>query len=160
MIHGWSLAFRGRPITNPVGEAISGPSPERDADSRSHLPRRNCYGFVVLALLLLSGCSQRIGGGEMATQTADMPLVVDLPALAIDYDRNGTATVGSVPVAELSTVIGTDLTPLNLEPEQMRWLTEANLHSIQLHRVRDAIMRTGNFSDHVTRRLQDPAVKH
>lgn len=132
MIQKWSPAFRGRPRNSLTNRICSGPSPERDADSRSHLPRRNCYGFVVLALLLLSGCSQRIGGGEMAIQTADAPLVIDLPALTIDYDRNGIAYVGSVPVAELSAVVGTDLTPLNLNTEQIAWLTEADLHSIQL----------------------------
>lgn len=83
-------------------------------------------------MLLLAGCGPRIGGGELATQATGAPLVVDLPALTVDYDRSGTAHVGSVSVAELGAVVGTDLTLLNLDREQMIQVTAANLQSIQL----------------------------
>ncbi|MCB0063515.1 MAG: hypothetical protein KDE19_15440 [Caldilineaceae bacterium] len=80
----------------------------------------------------------------MARQAANAPLVIDLPALTVDYDRDGTAYVGSVPVAELGAVVGTDLSPLSLKADQIDWLTEAGIQSVQLTNRPDQLLLVVN----------------
>lgn len=86
----------------------------------------------VCSTVLLTGCAPRVGGGDAAVSTPEAALVVDLPALIIDYDREGGAYLGSVPMGALEPVLGVDLTPLNLTATQIDGLIDANIQHIQL----------------------------
>ncbi len=88
--------------------------------------------FLMNMSLFVSGCGMRVGGGEMAAQADDAPLVVDLPALYIDYDRSGIARVGSVPVTTLGDTLGIDLSALNLAPQQLEQIIDAHIQHIQI----------------------------
>lgn len=85
--------------------------------------------------LLLLGCGERIGGGVMAAQQPTSPLVIDLPALYVDYNADGTAYIGSVPAATLGDSLGVDLSPLDREPVQIQRIVEANIQHIQITTV-------------------------
>lgn len=85
-----------------------------------------------LVVLFLLGCGPRIGGGEVADHLGDAPLVVDLPALYIDYDHTGTAFVGSVPVTVLGDAAGVDLSMLNLDGAQIAQLVALQIQHVQL----------------------------
>lgn len=95
---------------------------------------RYALAFLLLGLLptILAACGQRIDAGATATAAADAPLVVDLPALYLDYDLAGTAMIGSVRAADLGPALGVDLSRLNLSPTAIAQLQAANLQHIQL----------------------------
>lgn len=95
---------------------------------------RYALAFLLLGLLstILAACGQRIEAGATATAAADAPLVVDLPALYLDYDLAGTAMIGSVRAADLGPAFGVDLSRLNLSPAAIAQLQAANLQHIQL----------------------------
>ncbi len=89
-----------------------------------------CIGGSLL--LLFTGCGPRVGAGEMAAQLRDSPLVVDLPALYVDYDRVGRAFIGTVPVTALGDAFGADLALLNLDAAQMQMISAASIHHLQM----------------------------
>jgi len=95
-----------------------------------HLYRRFVYQLLIL--LLLAGCGPRIGGGETALHVAQSPLLVDLPALYIDYDQDGHASIGQVPVAALADLFPVDPTRLNLTPAQIKLIVDANIQHLQV----------------------------
>ena len=57
---------------------------------------------LVVGLLVLTGCESRAGEGETAANAGDTAILVDLPAIVIDFDADGNATLGGAPVAELN----------------------------------------------------------
>jgi hypothetical protein len=89
-------------------------------------------GICGTLLLLFTGCGPRVGAGEMAAQLRGSPLVVDLPALYIDYDRAGQAFIGTVPVTALGDAFGVNLALLNLDAAQMQMISAANIHHLQV----------------------------
>jgi hypothetical protein len=90
--------------------------------------------------LLLSGCGARLGGGALAARAPDAPLVIDLPALTVDYHTDGTAYLGSVPAIAVGTALGVDLAPLNLTPAQVALLIDADIAAVQITNTPDALL--------------------
>lgn len=109
-----------------------------------HSPRQwHLYAFILLGsmlLTLLSSCGTRTGGGTIAAQGDHERLLVDLPALYIDYDAEGIAYVGSVPATTLGALSGVDLTFLNLERQQIQQLMDTNLQHIQFTTVENQLL--------------------
>lgn len=62
----------------------------------------------------------------------DSALVVDLPALYIDYGVNGIAYVGDTRLVELGAAFGRDLAVLDLDEAWVGRLTAANIQHVQL----------------------------
>ena len=89
--------------------------------------------FTLLGFLLISlaACGQRIDGGTTAATTT-APLVIDLPALYLDYDATGVAYIGTVKAADLGPALGVDLTRVNMTPELVGRLQAAKIQHIQL----------------------------
>ena len=58
--------------------------------------------FVTIAMIVLAGCAPRAGGGETAKMATQHDLVIDLPAIVIDFNAQGEPSVGNVPVAQLA----------------------------------------------------------
>ncbi len=90
--------------------------------------------------LLITGCGPRIGGGETAAQLRQSPLVIDLPALYIDYDRSGHASIGSVPVDAIGDALTVDLSRLNLKTEQINTIMDANIQHLQVTNTPDRLL--------------------
>ncbi len=99
----------------------------------THLRTLRVRLFVLLGFLLISlaACGQRIDGGTTAA-TTDAPLVIDLPALYLDYDATGIAYIGSVKAADLGPALGVDLSRVNVMPELVSRLQAAKIQHIQL----------------------------
>jgi len=89
--------------------------------------------LVTIALIVLAGCAPRAGGGDTAKMAAQHDLVVDLPAIVIDFNAQGEPSVGNVPVAQLASTFGAaGLDQLKLPPAQVDMLTKANIQHIQI----------------------------
>lgn len=95
--------------------------------------------WFLLALVLfmgLPGCGPRPGAaGVAAAATAsasDRALVVDLPALYIDYDGKGIAYLGDTRLADLGAALGRDLSRLDVGEPWVTRLMTANIQHLQL----------------------------
>ncbi len=96
--------------------------------------------LLLVALTVLAGCGPRATGGEVAAAADQSDVVVDLPALVIDVQADGTTTIGGQPVAELGAMLGQDLSTLNVPAETVAFLTAANIQHIQIDNTADGIL--------------------
>lgn len=85
-------------------------------------------GFL---LITLAACGQRIDGGTTAATTS-APLVIDLPALYLDYDATGVAYIGTVKAVDLGPALGVDLSRVNVTPALVGRVQAAKIQHIQL----------------------------
>ncbi len=90
-------------------------------------------GLLLIAGLVLAGCATRAGVGEAAAMAEPDEMVIDLPAIVIDFDSEGNASIGGVPVAELGQTMGADLSTLRMDPGWVRYFTETNIQHIQIN---------------------------
>ncbi len=92
--------------------------------------RKFALGLVAALLvvsLLLAGCAPRPTGGQTAAQATPGEILVDLPALVLDFGSDGTASVGGIALGELMTGGG-----ISLPADTMAGLTNANIQHVQL----------------------------
>jgi hypothetical protein len=87
--------------------------------------------LLVLSLVLLAGCAPRPGTPLTEAFESD-ELYVDLPAIVIDFDAQGQASLGGVSVANLGAVAGMDLSALSLDPTIVNFFTIENIQHIQV----------------------------
>ena len=64
---------------------------------------------LLIFTLVLSACGPRPQQGELAQSATDDTLVVDLPAVYIDYDEQGQASISGAAIAQLGALLGQDL---------------------------------------------------
>jgi hypothetical protein len=96
--------------------------------------------LIAIIVLLLSGCAPRAGQGETAAMAGAEKLAVDMPAIVIDFDAEGTPSVGNVPVAQLASTFGAaGLDALKLPPEQIQMMTAANIQHVQINNAPDGL---------------------
>lgn len=95
--------------------------------------------ILLVAILVLSGCAPRAGAG--VAETADpMELVVDLPALVVDIQADGSASVGNVPVAQLGQMAGADLSTLGVPGEWVDFMVSGNIQHLQVNNHSEGLM--------------------
>lgn len=85
---------------------------------------------ILIFTLVLAGCGPRPGQGELAASATDDTLVVDVPALYIDYDEQGKASVSGAQLAVLGAALGSDLSALDRTPEDIQKLADAGIQNI------------------------------
>jgi hypothetical protein len=85
---------------------------------------------LLIFTLVLSACGPRPQQGELAQSATDNTLVVDLPAVYIDYDESGEATISGASIAALGALLGQDLSSLNRTPEAIQQLTDAGVQNM------------------------------
>ena len=92
---------------------------------------RNCLRWSLLLALFavaLTACAPRVGGGETAAAaSSDSGLVVDLPAIVLDFNDAGQASVGGASLADLG------LPSVSLTADQVAMMTDANIQQVQLN---------------------------
>lgn len=87
--------------------------------------------LLLLVVLALAGCAPRPGAGEAAAKAPADALVVDLPAIAIDFDANGAASIGGIPIADVAASFGVPA-ELPITAENIAMLTGLGIQHIQL----------------------------
>lgn len=90
------------------------------------------FALLALALLALAGCGPRAGGGDAARAAGVSDLVVDLPAIYVDFTTEGIGTIGGMSVQQAGAMIGQQLPDLNLGAETVSALSSFNIQHIQL----------------------------
>jgi hypothetical protein len=92
------------------------------------------FCLLIAAVLILAGCTPRPGQGETAALPGAEQLTVDLPAIVIDIDAEGTPSLGGVPLAQLGSSFGAGgLDALTLPATQMEQITAANIQHLQIN---------------------------
>ncbi len=87
--------------------------------------------LLLIALLALTGCAPRAGAGEVAATAPADALVVDLPAIAIDFAQDGSASIGGIPIADIGGSLGMPI-ELPITGDQIAMLTGLGIQHIQL----------------------------
>ncbi|MDQ3250356.1 MAG: hypothetical protein M3Q45_14250 [Chloroflexota bacterium] len=100
---------------------------------------------LLIALLLgvavvLTGCGPRAGSDEAVADSSPEELVVALPAIYVDFDTTGTASIGGTPVADLGALAGQDLSALQIDPQWIEYLTATNIQHIHLNNTPEGLM--------------------
>lgn len=86
------------------------------------------------ALLVLSGCAPRVGGGEVAAAAADdANLVVDLPTIVLDVDKDGQISIGGYELADIDDAFSPGLAEsLPIDAALVKQMTDANVQHVQI----------------------------
>lgn len=90
--------------------------------------------LLLVAGLALAGCAPRPGAGRAANADSDA-LAIDLPAILVEYDAEGQASLLGMPVGELSAALGADLSALSLGQETIGKFTAANIQHLQINNL-------------------------
>ncbi len=96
--------------------------------------------FIVLLMALLSGCAPRAGSGEVLAGADEADVVVDLPAIVIDYDAAGEPAIGGIPLSQFSGIIPPEMADqLVLGPDIVSQLQSFNVQNIQVNNRSDGL---------------------
>jgi hypothetical protein len=89
--------------------------------------------LLSVAVIVLAGCAPRATSGLTASQATSDSLVVDLPALVLDFNAEGLPSVGNVPLAQLGASFAPGmLDSLVIDPSMVALMSESNIQHIQI----------------------------
>jgi hypothetical protein len=100
--------------------------------------------LLIIAALVLSGCAPRTGAGSSAAMAMDDELVIDLPAIVIDFDTHGHASIGGVPAAEMGAMAGVDLSTLALSADWVNYFSMTNIQHLQVNNAAEGLVVLAN----------------
>ena len=86
---------------------------------------------VLIAMLVLAGCAPRPGAGTGSASEDEF--YVDLPAILVQYDDSGEASLLGTPASQFKAALGVDLSALSLGAETLDKLSTAKVESIQVN---------------------------
>lgn len=89
--------------------------------------------LLLVAGLTLAGCAPRPGAGTAAANAGSDALAIDLPAILVEYDAEGQASLLGMPVGELGAALGADLSALSLGQETIDKFAAAKIQHIQVN---------------------------
>jgi len=95
---------------------------------------------MLAALIALAGCGPRAGGGELAANSKAQDLVVDLPAIYIDFDNDGNPSIGGQSIEQLAALAGQNLAQLKIDKQWIQYLTATNVQHIHIDNTPNGIM--------------------
>lgn len=94
--------------------------------------QRGSRVFVVLLLisaLVISACAPR-AGSEAGSSGGS--LYINLPAIVVEYNESGEASLFDTPVSELGELLGSDLSALSFEADTVQSLVDTGVQHIQI----------------------------
>lgn len=97
--------------------------------------------LLTVVVTVLAGCAPRAFSGANASQPGTDNLVIDLPALVVDFDAQGNPSVGNVPLSQLGALLppGT-LDSLVFPAEIVTLFTESNIQHIQIDNTPNGLL--------------------
>jgi hypothetical protein len=95
---------------------------------------------LLVGLLMLSACAPRTTAGEVAAGAAESEIAVDLPALVLDIQEDGSFAVGGQSLADLGAVVGQDLSALSVPADTVGALVANNIQHIQIENTPSGIL--------------------
>ena len=99
----------------------------------SHRQRSAVVALLLVAVLLVAGCAPRPGAGDVLSQAGEGEIVVDLPAMVIDYDLEGRPSVGGVPLSSLGMLPASVVEQITLDADIVGQLQDANIQNVQVN---------------------------
>lgn len=96
--------------------------------------------LLLIAALALSGCAPRTGAGSSAAMAMDDELVIDLPAIVIDFNSDGQASIGGIPASEMGAMAGMDLSTLALAPDWVNYFSMTNIQHLQVNNTANGLL--------------------
>jgi hypothetical protein len=96
--------------------------------------------LLLIVVLVLAGCAPRSGAGTSAATAPEDELVIDLPAIVIDINADGSASVGNVPVSQLGAMAGVDLSTLSVPAEWVNFFVQGNIQHLQVNNHSGGLM--------------------
>jgi hypothetical protein len=95
---------------------------------------------LLVGLLMMSACAPRATGGDIARTASEADVAVDLPALVLDIQQDGSLSIGGQSLAALGAVVGQDLSALNVGPDTAASLEAAGIQHIQIDNTEDGLL--------------------
>ncbi len=94
---------------------------------------------LLIAALVLTGCAPRPGAGSSAAIASADELVIDMPAVVVDFASDGSASIGGTPVSELGALAGVDLSTLTLPADWVNYFTLTGVQHIAVSNGADGL---------------------
>ncbi len=90
--------------------------------------------MLLIGILMMSACAPRPTGGEGATRASGADIVVDLPALVLDIQDDGTLAMGGVSLEEMLSAAGQGAmaSGLSIPPDTVKMMEDAGIQHIQI----------------------------
>ena len=88
--------------------------------------------LLLITLMVLTACGPRVGGGERAAAAGPNDLVVDLPAIYIDFDANGVASIGGRSISEAAGMVGQSIPDVTIDAATITTLADYGIQHLQL----------------------------
>lgn len=96
--------------------------------------------LCVAALVLLAGCAPRATSGQIAAAADKSQIAVDLPALVLDVQPDGSMNIGGQPVTQIGGGLGASLAALAIPPDMVSSLTAFNIQHIQIDNTPEGLL--------------------
>jgi sulfur carrier protein ThiS len=96
--------------------------------------------LLMVVLVLLVGCAPRATSGEIAAAASEADLVVDLPALVLDVQPEGSISIGEQVLTELGGGLGASLAALSVPPDMVDMITAYNIQHIQIDNTPEGLL--------------------
>jgi hypothetical protein len=96
--------------------------------------------LIMAALVLLVGCAPRATSGQIAAAADESQIAIDLPALVLDVQPDGSISVGGQPLTELGGGLGAGLAAAAIPPDMVASVTAFNIQHIQIDNTPEGLL--------------------
>jgi len=95
---------------------------------------------LLIGLLMMSACAPRATGGDIVRTAGEADLAVDLPALVLDIESDGSLSIGGNSLQDLGNVVGQDLSAANVGADTTAALEAAGIQHIQIDNTPEGLL--------------------
>jgi len=95
---------------------------------------------LLVGVLMMSACAPRATGGDIASRAGEADLAIDLPALVLDIQGDGSLAIGGQSLADLGAVVGQDFSAAKLDAGAVSSLEDAGIQHIQIDNTAQGLL--------------------
>ena len=96
--------------------------------------------LIMATLVLLVGCAPRATSGRIAAAADQSQIAIDLPAIVLDVQADGSIDIGGQSLAELGGGLGADLAAAAIPPDMVDSITAFNIQHIQIDNTAEGLL--------------------